>query len=136
MFSQSVLTVAGFVLVLVFTWFYLSKPSFQIQEEEKVHSFLQTEFQNLLSRFIEKKHPEVTAISFHKVWTKKTAQPTEIKIFFSYSLTTEGSAGGKASLTGSALLKEIQNKTWQIQNFKAENKVIEFSDPLLIKASP
>ncbi|MCZ0933397.1 MAG: hypothetical protein OXJ52_09650 [Oligoflexia bacterium] len=133
--SPAFFTVLAFILLLVFTWFYLSKPSFQIQEEEKIHSFLQTEFQNLLSGFIEKQHPEVKEISFHKVWTKKTAKPSEIKIFFSYSLTTEGETGGEALLAGSALLKKIQNQVWQIQNFRVKNKEIEFSDPLLIKAS-
>ena len=134
-FSPSVFTVLTLIFLLVFTWFYLSKPSFQIQEEEKVHSFLQTEFQTLLSRFIENKYPEVTEIQFHKVWTKKTAQPSEIKIFFSYSLTTEGETGGEALLAGSALLKKIQNQVWQVRNFKVKNTEIEFSDPLFIKAS-
>ena len=132
--SSFVFTVLILIFLLVFTWFYLYKPSFQIQEEEKIHSFLQMEFQNLLSNLIEKQHPEITAINFHKVWTKKTAQSNEIKIFFSYSLTTEGEIGGTAMLSGSALLKKVQNQVWQIQNFKAQNTEIEFSDPLLIKA--
>ena len=133
--SPAVFTVLAFILLLVFTWFYLSKPSLQIQEEEKVHSFLQMEFQNLLSEFIERQHPEVKEINFHKVWTTKTAKPSEIKIFFSYSLTTGGESGGEALLSGSALLKKIQDQIWQIQNFKVKNKEIEFSDPLLIKSS-
>ena len=135
LFSPQIWTALIFMLLLALTWFYLSKSSFQIQEEEKIHSFLQTEFQNLLSNFIEKRHPEVTAISFHKVWTKKTARPSEIKIFFSYSLTTKGEHKGENLLAGSALLKETQNQVWQIQHFKVKNKEFTFSAPLLIKAS-
>ena len=133
--STSFFTIVVFVFFLLFTWLYLSKPSVQIQEEEKVHSFLQTEFQNLLSNFIETQHPEVTEISFQKVWTKKTALPSEIKIFFNYSLTIDGEAGGETVLTGSALLKEVHKKTWQVRNFKVKNTEVEFSDPLFIKAS-
>lgn len=95
---------------------------------------MQIEFQNLISNFIEKKYPEITSIKFHKVWTKKTDQADEIKIFFSYSLTTEGESRGETLLEGSALLKEIQNQVWQVQNFQIKNTEIEFSDPLLIKA--
>ncbi|MDE0092714.1 MAG: hypothetical protein OXN83_05475, partial [Oligoflexia bacterium] len=50
--SHSALTVLGFISLLALTWFYLSKPSFQIQEDEKTHSFLQMEFQDFLSGFI------------------------------------------------------------------------------------
>ena len=135
-FSRPALTALGFICLLIFTWFYLSKPSFQIQEEEKTHSFLQTEFQSLLSNFIEKKHPEVTKIKFHRVWTKKTSQPREIKIFFTYSLTTTGDTGGESLLEGSALLKETQSQVWQIQDFRVKNTEIEFSDPLIIQAKP
>ena len=134
LFLPQVFTVLIFIFLLVFTWFYLSKPSFQIQEEEKIHSFLQLEFQNQLSEFIEKQHPEVSAIVFNKVWTKKTSKPSEIKIFFSYSLSTEGESGGENLLSGSALLKKTQDQVWQIQKFKAKNTEIEFSEPLLIKA--
>ena len=135
-FSSSTLTVIGFIILLAVTWFYLSKPSFKTQQAEKNHSLLQLEFQNLLSAFIEKKHPEVIEISFHKVWTKTTSDPSEVDIFFSYSLKTEGTTGGSTSLKGSALLKKIQNEVWQVHNFKVENTELKFSTPLLIKANP
>lgn len=48
---------------------------------------------------------------------------------------TEGETGGETLLEGSALLKKIQNQTWQVQNFTAKNTKIEFSEPLIIKAS-
>ena len=134
LFSPAVFTVVIFSFLLLVTWFYLSKPSFQIQEEEKTHSFLQLEFQNLLSDFIERQYPDITEINFQKVWTTKTAQADEIKIFFSYSLVTEGETGGEAVLSGSALLKNIQDQVWQVQDFKAKNTEIQFSEPLLIKA--
>ena len=135
LFSPQTFTVVIFLFLLAFTWFYLSKPSFQIQEEEKIHSFLQMEFQNLLSNFIEERYPEVSSIVFHKVWTKKTNKSNKIKIFFSYSLTTQGENGGENLLAGSALLKKIENQVWQIRNFKVKNTEIEFSEPLIIKAS-
>ena len=134
LFSPAVFTVVIFSFLLLVTWFYLSKPSFQIQEEEKTHSFLQLEFQNLLSDFIERQYPDITEINFQKVWTTKTARADEIKIFFSYSLVTEGETGGEAVLSGSALLKNIQDQVWQVQDFKAKNTEIQFSEPLLIKA--
>ena len=133
--SSSAITVIGFIFLLTVTWFYLSKPSFQTQQTEKTHSLLQIEFQNILSNFIEKNHPEVTEINFHKVWTKTTTNPSEVDIFFSYSLMTEGETGGSTSLKGSALLKEVENEIWQVQNFKVENTELKFSNPMLIKAT-
>jgi len=120
-----------FIGLLVLSWFYLSD-SFKINSEEEVkHRLLQTKFQEALSRRIEENHPEVNHISFHRVWTKKTNDPSQVEIYFSYSLSL---ADGDSELEGSALLSRSQEKLWRITNFQVEKTHLEFLEPLVIKS--
>ena len=128
-------TASGFLLVLLFSWIYFVGSL--SNNEEQIHSRLQEEFQILVSNFVAKKHPEVKEIIFHRVWTKDTANPDQIKVFFHYSLMTTGPAGGELLLKGESLLEKSmeQNNFWIAKNFKVTNSAVEFSEPLLIKAS-
>lgn len=128
-------TLLGFILVLLVSWFYLSPPSGNT-EEERTHSFLQNNFQTLISDLVANKHPEVNKITFHKIWTKKTSDLHEIKIFFSYSLWMEGSPGGELLIDGEALLKnsDDEGELWIVQDFQVTNSFMDFSEPLIIKA--
>ena len=130
-------TVAGFILILCLSWFYLSQPSWN-NAEEQMHGNLQNRFQNLIADFVAKKHPEVTEITFHRVWTKNTSNSNEIKIFFNYTLLTEGEAGGELLISGEALLQKSPEKEslWVVQNFQVTDSFLDFSEPLLIKAAP
>ncbi len=136
-FSGSFWAIAGFLLLLCVSWLYLSRPSLD-SEEEQAHSLLQNQFQTLLSDFVIKKHPEVTSITFHKVWTKGDTQSQEVEIFFNYSLKTEGPAGGELLAEGTALLKESAEKPglWLVENFRVTDSFLSFSEPLLIRAKP
>lgn len=130
------LTLIGFLAILGFTWFYFFKSQNRLQKNEEIHVWIQNEFQNLLSDLIEQKHPEISKIIFHKVWTKDTKNPTEIKIFFNYSLSTKGESGGTAHLAGSALLKQSNKEQWKIYDFMIDKNLIDFSEPLVIQANP
>lgn len=133
--SSSFWTVAGFILILCLSWFYFSQPSWKNQEEQ-IHSLLQNQFQTLISDFVAKKHPEVDKITFHKVWTKNSKDPNLIKIIFSYSLWTTGELGGDHLIEGSAQLKRSEEREtlWIVQNFQITDSLMDFSEPLLIKA--
>ena len=128
-------TSVGFVLVLVFSWIYFVGSL--SNDEEQLHSLLQEEFQVLVSDFVATKHPDVNEIVFHRVWTKNTSQPNQIKIFFHYSLLTTGPSGGELLIKGESLLEKSmeQKALWIAKNFKVTNSVVEFSEPLLIKAT-
>ncbi len=129
------LTLAGFVLFLGISWFYISQPS--IEEEEQMHGLLQDKFQTLISNFVANKHPEVNQIVFHKVWTKNTSDPNQIEIFFNYSLFTEGPEGGELFIIGESILEKSQEQEdlWTVQNFKVTDSSVGFSEPLIIKGS-
>ena len=132
-----VFTVVGFILILCLSWFYLSQPSWN-NEEEQIHSFLQHQFQTLVSDLVSRKHSEVDKITFHKVWTKTTDEPHKIKIFFSYSLRTKGKFGGDTLIEGTALLEKSFEKEglWMVQDFQVTDHFLDFSEPLVIRASP
>ena len=134
--SNSVFVVTGFILILCLSWFYLSQPSWN-NEEEQIHSFLQHRFQTLVSDLVSRKHPEVNKITFHKVWTKNADEPHKIKIFFSYSLFTKGKSGGDTLIEGTALLKKSSEKEglWIVQDFQVTDSFLDFSEPLVIRAS-
>ena len=134
-FFRSIFTLAGFIFILCFSWFYLSQ-SFWDTEEEYIHGLLQNRFQTLISDFVVKKHPEVVEITFHKVWTKGTSDPDRIQIFFTYSLQTIGDAGGDLIIGGEAVLKKSpkEEKLWIVQDFQVMDSLLNFSEPLLIKA--
>ena len=131
-------TVAGFILILCLSWFYLSQSLWNNEIEEQVHGNLQNRFQVLIADFVAKKHPEVTEITFHRVWTKNTSNSNEIKIFFNYTLLTEGESGGELLISGEALLQRSSEKEslWVVQNFQVTDSFLDFSEPLLIKAGP
>lgn len=128
-------TAIGFILVLVFSWIYFVGSL--SNEEEQLHSRLQEEFQILVSDFVAKKHPDVNEIIFHRVWTKNTSQSHQIKVFFHYSLLTTGPAGGELLIKGESLLEKSteQKNLWVAKNFKVTNSLVEFSEPMLIKAT-
>lgn len=132
--SSSLFTVVGFILVLYLSWFYFS-PS-HLSEEERIHGFLQDRFQTLISDVVANKHPEIDEIIFHKVWTKNISDSGQIKIFFSYSLITQGSAGGSVLIEGEATLEKSLKKKelWIVKDFQITDSLIDFSEPLVIKA--
>ena len=127
-------TLLAFLMILILTWVYFSKSQDRLQNNEKTHTWIQNEFQKLLSDWVEQKHPEISSITFHKVWTKDTKTPTDIKIFFNYSLVTKGESGGTADLTGSALLKRASEQQWEVQDFEINKNLIDFSQALVIQA--
>ena len=135
--SSSFFTLTGFIIILCLSWFYLSPPPWS-NEEERVHSFLQNQFQTLVSDFVAEKHPEVDNITFHKVWTKNTSDPHQVKIFFNYSLWTKGESGGELLIEGEALLTKSDEEAelWIVQEFQVTDSIVDFSEPLLIKAQP
>ena len=103
-----VATAVGFTLVLIFSWIYFVGSL--SNEEEQTHSLLQEEFQNLVSDYVAKKHPDVEEIIFHRVWTKNTSTPNQIEIFFHYSLRTTGPAGGELLIKGKSLLEKPEEQ--------------------------
>jgi len=114
------------------SWFYLSDFKINSEEELRYH-LLKSKFEEVLSDLVEKKHPEVNDISFNKVWTKKTEEPSEVEIYFSYTLKLEE---GDSELEGSALLKLSDEDVWQIQDFQIEKSRFDFTEPVVIKAEP
>ena len=119
-----------FIILLSLSWFYLSDLKIN-SEEELTHSLLQSKFQEVLSEFVKKNHSEINNISFNRVWTKKTKDPSQVEIYFNYSLNLED---GENELEGSALLYLSQEKIWQITNFQVEKTSLEFSKAIVIKA--
>ena len=134
--SGPLLSLAGFILLLYISWIYFGQTP-RTGEEEKLHSLLQDRFQTLISDRIADRHPEVTEIIFHKVWTQKINQQ-EIKIFFNYSLQTKGETRGETVIEGEALMESSihQKGLWIIRDFQVNNSTVNFSDPLVIKAKP
>lgn len=132
---SSLLTSAGFILLLYLSWSYLSQP--HLTEEEQIHGFLQDRFQTLISDFVADKHPEINEIIFHKVWTKNTSDSNRIKIFFSYSLSMQGATGGSTLIEGESVLEKSpeQRGLWVAKNFQVTDSLTDFSEPLVIKAS-
>lgn len=131
--SFSILT--GGVFLLVASWFYFYTSKNVISE--KTHSLLQETAQKVLSDYITKTRPEINRIIFHKVWTENTTDPNRIKIFFSYTFTTEEEdTGGKFSIESEAYLtREIsKSNDWILSNFQVKENLLDFSEPLLIKA--
>ena len=120
-----------FVGLLTLSWFYLSDLKIN-SEEEMRHSLLKSKFEEALSELIEKKHPEVSHISFNKIWTKKTKDLSQVEIYFNYTLKSEDA---ESELEGSALLSLSQENVWQIQNFQIEKNRLDFSEPIVIKAT-
>ncbi len=124
------------VFLLLLSWIYLQKT--QENSKEELHGSLQEKFQMVISNYVEKRNPHITSITFHKVWTKKTTSPTDIKIFFTYSLVTEQEAGGHLLADGEALLSQsVEDENhWILNNFKVTNSFLDFSEPMIIKAFP
>ena len=131
---KPLLTVAGFILLPSLSWFYLYQS--HINEEEQIHSHLQDRFQTLVSDFVADKHPEVYKIIFHKIWTKSIPDSSQIKVFFSYSLFTEGETGGSTLIEGEAILEKSpeQEELWTVTDFQTKDSEINFSEPLVIRA--
>ena len=134
-FSTSSIALTGLIFLLIVSWFYIYKN--QQTSNEDVHRWLQEQFQVVVSDYVEKKYPAIKQITFHKIFTQKTSQPTQIKIFFSYSLDIEDEASGELSIEGEAFLtQKDSNKNWLLSEFKVTNSLLEFSEPFVIKASP
>ena len=127
-------TLTSFIFILVLSWFYLSQS--HKQEEEQLHSLLQIKFQNLISDYVAKKHPEVDEIIFHKIWTKSTSDPNQIKFFFHYSLLSTGQSGGDLLIKGESLLEKSagEKELWIAKDFKVMDSFLTFSEPLVIRA--
>ena len=91
-----------------------------------------------LSDYISKTRPEISDIVFHKVWTENTSNPNQVKIFFSYTFKTkEKDTGGEFSIESEAYLtrKNPNSNNWTLSNFQVKENLLDFSEPLLIKAS-
>ena len=121
------------IVLLIFSWLYLSDPNKMNRKTEQQHALLKSRFKEVLSELIEKKHPEVNNISFHKLWTKQTKDLSKVEIYFNYSLNSED---GENHLEGSALLSLSENEVWQIKDFQVQKIRLDFSEPILIKANP
>ena len=133
--SSSSIALAGLIFLLIISWIYIYKN--QQNSNEGTHKWLQEQFQVVVSDYIEKKYPAIKQISFHKIYTQKTSQPTRIKIFFSYSLDIKDDASGELSIEGEAFLtQKDSNKNWLLSEFKVTNSLLEFSEPFVIQASP
>ncbi|MBC6414926.1 MAG: hypothetical protein GDA46_00825 [Bdellovibrionales bacterium] len=136
-FLKFFLTVISFGILLILTWSYFPNKQKILNEKEEQHDLLKIEFQEVLSQFIKNKHPEVSQVIFDNVWTQTTNVPSEVEIYFTYSLVYKGDLEGETKLKGSALLIFVENNLWQIKQFQTEQSHIQFSDPLIIeKALP
>lgn len=127
---------AGMIFLLITSWFYFYASKNIISE--KTHGLLQETAQKTLSNYISKTRPEIRHIVFHKVWTENTSNPNQIKIFFSYTFTTEEKeTGGEFSIESEAYLtrKNLRNNDWILSDFQVKENLLDFSEPLLIKAS-
>ena len=133
-FSASSLSFTGFLFLLFVSWFHIHQG--KQSSYEHTHQWLQEQFQNVISDYVENHYPSVREITFHKVYTKKTDEPSVIKIFFSYTLTTKDTTSSDLSLDGEALLtQKISSKDWMLSQFKVTKSFLEFSEPFYIKAS-
>ena len=123
------------VCLLLLSWFYLQRA--QKNSREELHSLLQEKVQLAISNYIEKNNPYITSITFHKVWTKNSNFSTDIIIFFTYSLVIEQEAGANLLVDGEAILSQSDKDEdhWVLNDFKVTNSSLDFSEPMLIKAS-
>lgn len=127
---------AGVIFLLITSWFYFYASKNTVSE--KIHSALQEIAQKTLSDYISKTRPEISQIVFHKVWTENTSNPNQIKIFFAYTFKTEEKdTGGEFSIESEAYLtrKNPRSNNWTLSNFQVKENLLDFSEPLLIKAS-
>ena len=134
----SIAVLTGLLLFLAGTWFWLETSYFYAFQDEKTHSLLQEKAQLVLADYVEKARPEVQQIVFHKVWTENTVNPNKIKIFFSYTLVTdEADTGGEFSMESEAYLirESVESSDWHLSGFQVKESLLDFSEPLLIKAS-
>ena len=132
----SAIIVAGLIFALTASWFYFYAGQGVI--DQKTHSLLQERAQAVLSDYIEENRPEIRRIVFHKVWTKNTSRTDRVKIFFSYTLSTEEkNIAGDFFIESEAYLtkQSRDSEDWILSDFQAKDKILEFSEPLLIKAS-
>ena len=131
----SYISLAGLALLLIFSWIYLEQSSEELSES--VHSALQEKFQSVVSDYVEKNYPTINQITFHKTWTENTSDPNHIKVYFSYSLTIkDNKADSEMIMDGTANLSRTSKNRWLLTNFKVTDSLVEFSQPLIIKALP
>ncbi len=124
------------IFLLLLSWVYLQKA--QESSNEELHGLLQEKVQMTISNYVEKKNPHIESITFHKIWTKNTNSPSDIKVFFTYSVVTGKKDGASLLADGEALLSQSSKNEdhWVLSNFKVTSSFLDFSEPMLIKASP
>ena len=112
--------------------------------DERLQSLLQEEAKAALSEYITLKRPDIRRITFHRIQTESFA-PDKVKIVFSYTLSTDKrETAGDFSATASAwLVKDkpsaeggLSDNQWTLSGFQVEESLMDFSEPLLVKASP
>ena len=137
-FQKNILSYFGllcFFAVLTASWFYFYYDSKQ-EVSEVVHGVLQEKFQSVVADYVEVHYPEVEHISFHKIWTENTESIHKLKIYFSYTLDiSQKEAAGKVLIDGEAFLIRSRDQQWLVKDFKVSDSYLEFSTPLVIKAS-
>lgn len=133
---STLLPLAGFLLLLSLTWLFFEGA--KKDSRELMHAELQNLVQTSIADYVEKNNPYITGITFHKIWTKKTNKDSQIEVFFSYSLEEEGNKqksslliDGKASLDQS----KQDDRLWVLNNFQVTGSLLDFSEPMRIKAS-
>ena len=131
----SYIPLAGLALLLIFSWIYLEQSSEELSES--VHSALQEKFQSVVSDYVKKNYATINHITFHKTWTENTSDPSHIKVYFSYSLTIkDNKADSEMIMDGTANLNRTSKNRWLLTDFKVTDSLVEFSQPLVIKALP
>lgn len=123
--------------LLAVTWIFFETRSNKSQEI--IHSLLQEKVQSAISDYAIKSNPNITKIEFHKIWTKDMSADDEIEVFFTYSIVEEKDKQESTLLIeGEAVLNqsEADKNHWILNNFKVSNSLLDFSKPMLIKASP
>ena len=126
---------AIFVLLLAITWVYLE--SKKHSTNELVHALLQEKVQAAISDQAVKKNPNITRVVFHKIWTKETGNDNEVKVVFSYSLLEELSKQKSTLIVdGQALLNpsDEEENVWVLSNFQVTDSLLDFDEPMIIKA--
>ncbi len=132
--AQIALALAGLLALMAVSWVAL-RPDRDFNE--RLHAVLQDQTQLSLAAYVEKNHPDVSNIAFHKISTKETGRRGQIKVSFQYSLVyDEGEDSGEILIDGSALLTQSESdpSRWKLHDFQAANSAVEFSEPLVIKA--
>ena len=136
MFKQQVLSyisLAGLALLLILSWMYLYQSPKELSELE--HGALQEKFQSVISDYVKKNHPKILRITFHKAWTENTSDRNRVKVYFSYSLIVrDQKADNKMVIDGTASLNRKSGNHWLLTDFKVTDSMVEFSEPLIIKA--